>query len=358
MILTVTFICCFPAGITAIRDNGTNNGDLFNLSTLFQQGNDKTIYIPDHITPNNVSYHLSTKGFTIEWWYFEAICDNGYNAVVNIILWSKNHIGLCITHLNIFHLDDPDEFFTTRKVHSMQRFNGSISYPDIAIDGEQIIDFDQDAYEDSDEWIYTVKVELKGNAVDLRFVGRSPGWEGDTLGGYYGPVLPMADVTGTITINDKQVNVSGIGYHEHAHGISFPIRESGWYWGKIVGTNTSFFWGKMMDTIVHEQGRAGVFSRINESFVNIKPEYITMELSEYEFHQRRFIPTRFIFNISDPEYNIFINVTMKTIHIYHLPFGIINYWRYVLSITGEIISDGVVERLDDETQIMELMRFR
>lgn len=355
---TVLLLCFVPATINAINYSGRNQTVFSNRIIPFQGRNDETIYIPQNITPTNASYHPSSDRFTIEWWYFEGIFDNGYNAVVNIILWSRNHIGLCITHLNIFHVDDSDEFFTTRTVRSMQRFNGSTSYPDISIDGEQLINFDRDAFEKSDEWIYTVTVELEGNAVDLRFVGRSQGWVGNTLGGFYGPVLPMADVTGTIKINNKQINVSGLGYHEHAHGISFPIKESGWYWGKIVGDNASFFWGKMMDTIIHEQGRAGVFSKTNEGFINIRPEYIHMEMSEYVFHQRRFIPTHFVFTVSDPEQNIFINVTMKTVDIYHLPFGIINYWRYVLSITGKIVYEDVVEELHDETQIMELMRFR
>ncbi|MDG6219088.1 MAG: hypothetical protein QCI00_06580, partial [Candidatus Thermoplasmatota archaeon] len=163
--LSVLLICFFPATINAINYSGRNQPVFSNRTIFFQGENDEAIYTPTTITPTNVSYHPSTERFTIEWWYFEGICDNGYNAVVNIILFSRNNIGLCITHLNIFHLDDIDEFFTTRKVQSMQKFIGSTVYPDIIIDGEQLINFDRDAYEKSEEWIYTVTVELEGNAV-------------------------------------------------------------------------------------------------------------------------------------------------------------------------------------------------
>ena len=46
-------------------------------------------YVPRNITPKNASFHPSESKFTIEWWYFEGIFENGYNAVVNIILLSK-----------------------------------------------------------------------------------------------------------------------------------------------------------------------------------------------------------------------------------------------------------------------------
>lgn len=168
----------------------------------------------------------------------------------------------------------------------------------------------------------------------------------------------MADVQGTITFDDQVINVTGLGYHEHAHGVSFPVKEWGWYWGKIVGENTSLFWGKMMNTRWDEQARAGVFSIKDAGYQNIMPDYIQMELFNYSFDKRRFIPDTFIFDIYDPEKNIQINVTMTTLKIYHLPLGFFNYWRYIIQINGYIIYDDIKEELIDKIQIMELMRFR
>jgi len=317
-----------------------------------------TVYTPENITPADASYHPSPDTFTIEWWYFEGIFDNGYNAVVNILLWSKNNIGLCITHLNIFHESDPDEYFATRNIQPISLFQGSTSFPDIQVKNDQIVDFNAEQYNASGDWKYTVTIELDGNAANLTFIGRAPGWQGNTLGGFYGPVLPMADVFGEITIHGKTINVSGLGYHEHAHGIPFPVKESGWYWGKIVSNTTSFFWGKMMNTIFDEQGRAGVLCKENSSFINIEPTNIIMDFMDYEFHQKRFIPTTFHFTVSDPIQGIFINVTMTTEKIYHLPLGIFNYWRYLIKINGVIEYNGIQETLHDVTQIMEVMRFR
>ena len=319
---------------------------------------DDGMYHPNAITPENVSYHPSLDSFSLEWWYFEGIFDNGYNAVVNNILLSKNNIGVCITHLNIFHIDRPTDSFAKRIYTPFIFFNGSQQYPDIFVHGNQIIDFDEDAYLEDQQWRYHLTVDIEEYAVDLTFVGLSPGWEGETIGGMYGPVLPMASVNGTLFVDHEEVTVSGLGYHEHAQGITFPVREWGWYWGKIVGETSSLFWGKMMNTRWDEQARAGVFSVINESFTNIAPTNIEMMLTEYEFHCRRFIPTLFSYTILDDEQDIYIDVTMETVHVYHLPLGFFNYWRYIIKINGVITYQGVREELHDEPQIMELMRFR
>ena len=113
---------------------------------------DDVFYLPKAVTPANVSYHPSPDSFSLEWWYFEGIFDNGYNAVVNNILISKNNIGVCITHLNIFHIDRPTESFAKRIYTPFIFFNGSQQYPDIFVHGKQIIDFDEDAYEAEQQW--------------------------------------------------------------------------------------------------------------------------------------------------------------------------------------------------------------
>jgi len=359
--LSILFLLC----ISSLDGSGRHieNTDMAQLSktiahTTDQEIGNDIIYIPENITPIDASYHPSKEKFTIEWWYFEGIFDNGYNAVVNIILWSRNNIGICITHLNIFKSDDPTIFFSNRVVRSLSQFEGSETYPDISINGRKLIDFNQELYENTGMWNYNVSVELDGNRVALNFFGRTPGWQGNTFDGLYGPVLPMADATGEIVLNDELIMVQGLGYHEHAHGISFPVKESGWYWGKIVSDTMSFFWGKMMDSIIREQGRAGVFCMENHSFINIAPDMIEMSFFDYQFHKKRFIPTTFVFNVSDTANDISINVTITTLEVYHLPFSIINYWRYLILVHGEIIHNGVREELDNETQIMELMRFR
>lgn len=328
------------------------------MKKYIQEASNDAHYEPRNITPSNASYHLSDKKFNIEWWYFEGVFENDYNAVVNIIVASKKNLGLCITHLNIFHGHNISISFSKRKIQSINRFYGSESFPDILINGKQAIDFEQETYNASKKWVYHVTYELDGHAVDLKFVGLVPGWEGDVLGGNYGPVLPIADVRGTITLNNNVVNVTGLGYHEHAYGISFPIWEWGWYWGKIVGDTTSFTWGKMMNTFWSEQGRAGVLSKKNSSYINIAQEHIEMKLLDYEFHERRFIPTKFVFNVTDTHHKLFMNVTMTTVHIQHLPFGFLNYWRYLLKINGEIVYNNIREEINNKTQIMELMRFR
>lgn len=348
--LLVIISLSFPSGVVTSQIDDKHEIEDISMNDV--------LYIPENITPADASYHPSTDTFTIEWWYFEGIFDNGYNAVVNIILWSKNNLGICITHLNIFHETHLDDFFTTRTVQPMSLFQGSTSYPYILVNNDLLVDFDSEGYITSGSWEYSLNVSIDGNSVDLDFIGRAPGWQGNTLSGHYGPVLPMADVHGEITIHNKTIEASGLGYHEHAHGISFPVKESGWYWGKIVDNSSSFFWGKMMNTIFDEQGRAGVFCMENSNFINVKPSDIMMEFLEYQFHQRRFIPTKFVFNVSDMANDIHIDVTVTTEKIYHLPLGIFNYWRYLIKINGTIEYKDLHEELHNTTQIMEVMRFR
>ncbi len=330
--------------------------DLQEINTLEMKYEE--IYEPRNITPCNASYHISSDGFTIEWWYFEGIFDNGYNAVVNLILLSKNQVGICFSHLNIFHSNNSDEFYAKRMVQSMNHFSASKDYPQIQLWNNPVVMFNQTAYEMTHTWIYNLTYELDENAVNLTFTGETPGWEGPVLGGYYGPVLPIAQVCGTITINKKMINVTGLGYHEHAYGISFPFKEWGWYWGKIVGVNSSLFWGKMMNTRWKEQAHAGVFSLKDKGYTNIHPSVMSLILSNYCFHTRRFIPTAMSCTISDFEHDIFINVTLSAKTIYYLPLGLFHYWRYLVVLNGEIRYQSTVEYLLNEIQIMEVMRFR
>jgi hypothetical protein len=315
-------------------------------------------YEPYNITPKDAAYHPSTQKFTIEWWYFEGIFTNGYNAIVNVILLSKNNFGIFFTHLNIFHTNHTEQTFAKRIIHPMKHFNAQQTHPEIKIKNTPIIQFNTTAYNTTNTWIYTLTYNLNNHAVNLTFIGETPGWEGNTLNGKYGPVLPIAQVHGTIHINNKTINVTGLGYHEHAHGIAFPIKEWGWYWGKIVGTNSSLFWGKMMNTRWHEQARAGVFSIKNHTYTNINPEHITITLSNYIFQSRRFIPTTLTFTIADAENNIYINVTLTTKTIQYLPLGIFHYWRYLILLNGEIHYQETIEYLHNTPQIMEVMRFR
>ena len=232
IILGITYIFVFSSLNNIIYGRMEINQNDYEFLELFRnnpQRSDDISYNPRNITPINVSYHPSNDKFTIEWWYFEGIFDDGFNAVVNIILLSRKSIGVCISHLNIFHINDTSNYFAQRTYSNINQFYGYELYPDISVKGKKIVDFNQEEYNQSKKWIYDVTLEIEDNAVDLEFIGLSSGWEGDIIGGYYGPVLPRAKVSGTIKLDDTIMNVSDLGYHEHAYGISFPIKE----WGGI-----------------------------------------------------------------------------------------------------------------------------
>ena len=186
---------------TDIQINTSNDSIIAQQDTTNLLFNE-SYYYPTNITPQNASYHPSYNKLSLEWWYFEGIFDNGYTAIVNIILLSRNNIGICIAHLNIFHVNNSDASFAQRTYYPLSQFHGSTNYPDISIKENKIIDFNEAEYNFSKKWIYNLTFELNENAVDLEFLGVSDGWEGNVIGGFYGPVLPIADVKGTIKFGD------------------------------------------------------------------------------------------------------------------------------------------------------------
>ena len=216
---------------------------------------------------------------------------------------------------------------------------------------------DRERYNNTGEWVYHVSSDLGDLSVRLQFQGTIKGYKGRILRGWYGPELPKATVNGTLILNGEQINVSGLGYHEHAWGIHPPVWEYGWHWGKIVSDSFSLFWVKMMQTRWREQQRFAILGQDQSDYIHIHPENIRFKATNYTINNRRIIPAKFILNITDPKNSIYINLTMETINI-HLVSGRINrYWRYHVRVNGQITYGSITETLINKIQIMELVRF-
>lgn len=132
LIIFILLTTSFLSNVYATQETKTRISILEDSNKIQTNTNDK-MYEPRNITPKNVSYHPSNDRFTLEWWYFEGIFDNGYNAIVNIILVSKGNIGICISHLNIFHLNDSEIYYANREISPISSFEGSEQFPDIQI---------------------------------------------------------------------------------------------------------------------------------------------------------------------------------------------------------------------------------
>lgn len=316
----------------------------------------RPIYVPEDIDLRDAAFHRSHGRYHCEWWYFEGIFDNGYSVVLDVFICSKGYHGLCKLKLNIYN--DTESVVFLREVIPLREFEASEDVPFIKVSGKQIIELDRERYNSTGEWVYNVSIEIDNQEANLQFTGTTKGWKGEILRGWYSPVLPKATVEGTLILNGDKIDVSGLGYHEHAWGLTIPVWEWGWYWGKIVSDSFSLLWAKMMQTRSMEQQRFAILSQDQSGYVNMNPENIEFKATKYVFNKMRLIPTKFMLNVTDPDRSIYINVTMETINIQHMGFGVIHYCRYHVKVNGQISYGSSTEMIKDEIQIIELVRFR
>jgi len=325
----------------------------FTLKSLL---NPRPSYFPEDIDLKDATYHKSYGRYHVEWWYFEGIFENGYSIVAYVTICSKKSQGFCMLAMEVYK--DAKLKINLRKVYLLKEFEASDDFPFIKVSGKQIIKFDRERYNSTGERIYNVTFQINGQSAILQFTGTTNGWKGNILRGCYGPVLPKANVEGMLILNGKQINVSGLGYHEHAWQIPLLIWEWGWYWGKIVSDSFTLFWGKMMNTRWNEQTRVGILTQDQGSYINIDPKNIKIKATNYRYHNRRFIPTKFIINVSDKENSIYVNATIETVYIHQLWLGTPFYWRYHLRINGNISYGTTIEEIKDKIQVLEVVRFR
>ena len=192
-------------------------------------------YEPQDIDLRDAAFHRSHGRYLGGWWYFEGIFDNGYSAVCGISHFSREDRGFGALKLHIYN--NTKLIFNEKKLFTFKEFETSEEFPLIEVSGKQIMRLDRERYNSTGEWAINVSIEIEKYQANLQFVGTTKGWKGELLRGWYGPVLPKAEVEGTLTLNGEIINVSGLGYHEHSWNIPLTIWEWGWYWGKVVSEN-------------------------------------------------------------------------------------------------------------------------
>jgi hypothetical protein len=314
------------------------------------------IYIPQDINLKDAAYHKSSGRYNVEWWYFDTICYNGYSIAFSFGIISKDSRGIWILTLNIYNNAELE--FSKRKEVPIKDVYASEEFPFINVSRNNFMRLDRELYNSTGEWVYNISIEIDNQSAQLQFQGKSKGYMGEILRGWYGPVLPKAMVNGTLFLNGETIYVNGSGYHEHAWGITLPVWEWGWYWGKIESGSFSIQWAKMMQTQWRKQAQAAVLSPNQSEYININPENIKIKVSNYIYDHWRMIPTKFILNITDPENSIFVNVTLETINVHHEGKTLMHYYRYHVKVNGQITYGSTLETINGRVQIMEFMRFR
>jgi len=310
-------------------------------------------FAPQDITLADDAFHgTGVLPFT-EWWYFDAMFDNGYSTQMSIRIISVYGKQMALMRLDFYK----NSVFISHQSQSyyLNEIVASSTVPLVQLQGKTIMIGSWD--NSTGNFIYDVSFDFSGNAAALRFVGCTKGWKGllDSGAGW-AVILPRADVTGTITVNDTTMNVTGVGYHDHDWDVKSRMAVSfGWFWGKIDSSNFTATWATILTTRATLQPIM-VVNKKNAGYIAIPSETIWFSAKDVHLDHFMFLP-RF-FNIETMTDTVFLVVNMEVISVNHERFmGFMNYWRYHVKCSGIFMVDGHAETVDG-VFIAEYLRFR
>jgi len=314
-------------------------------------GADDFVFYPEDITLKDDAFHGSDSLQFIEWWYFDAIFDNGYSIQMNVVVISIVDQYLVTARLNVYK--DGEIESMQKETYIKSEFYASQSIPCVILDGKQVLNGYIDQI--SGEWIYDVTFEFDEVKTELQFIGTAKGWKGNTPISDWAVILPKAGVTGSITLIDKEIQVVGTGYHDHNWDVKIDACINfGWIWGKINSNNYAVVWSSIMKTRLSGQPLLVVNNGTHE-YINIKPENIYITTEDFSMENWRLIPHKFTVIVNTED--VSLHVTMTTVATNHIGIGLIQYWRYHVKCIGSITVNSQTETIN-EMQTAELMRFR
>ena len=307
------------------------------------------VFSPKPITLSDDSYHgANTVDFT-EWWYFDALLNDGYSIQMIFQVIGLLNQSVLSVKMNMYQngkltadadkIYFPNEFFISKET------------PLIKINGKQVMK----GYIDQDQWIYDITLDINDVAAEVRFVGSTIGWKGVVPLGEWAVIMPKADVSGTVSINKKQIAVSGTGYHDHNWDLTAKagLQYFGWFWGKITTDTTTVVWSSLLNSMF-EGDPILVINKGTQQYQSIDSSHIQFTTDDFSLDNGKLIPHKFVLRATAD--TISLSLTMNVETIQHVKVGTINYWRYHVHCLGSITVDSQTE-IVDQMQIAEFMRF-
>jgi len=322
-----------------------------------KKANDKSI--AQDIQPIDDAFRGPTKYVATEWWYFDAIFNNNYSAVISFTKSSKKNL-LSFPTIEIYKNGE----FVVRAIkrYIFQDFQISKQIPFVKLFNDKVIEFDSDRFNNRGEWVYNISLKIDNHETNLVFKGTTKGWKikSKTVGSWT-VALPKASVDGDIVVHGNRLKVEGIGYHDHnwiSGSLSTVLNLRCWYWGKILGKTLGIVWANVINTSSEEELLA-VVNQDNQGYFPIDSKNIYFNSNKFIRNYGRKMPTSFTLKIDDIVNNtpIFVDLKMdvKGIHRRFKRMLISPYWRYHVKATG-IISLGSIKETINSTQIMEFFR--
>jgi predicted secreted hydrolase len=302
------------------------------------------------------AYHDSkAKRFT-EWWYFDAIFDNGYSIGLNIRVLSiiKNKFVPIYKRTDIYK--EGKLIKHHRKKYRLKDFEASKEKPSVRIAGKEVIN----GYIDkkTGDLTYDLSFSFEDVSADLQFIASTKGWKGNNPGGDgWAVIIPRAEVKGKIKVNNEEINVKGIGYHDHNWDVRYAAAKNnhGWFWGKIYSKSYTVTWATIYKNKDIGQPLL-VVNENNKGYINFKPEEIKFIGDKLKIQNKKMIPHHFILEADNGKAKL--KFSMDTEEFHHDKVMVrYHYWRYHMMCNGIITIDNKTESVKD-TQIAEFLRFK
>jgi hypothetical protein len=305
------------------------------------------------ITLKDDAFHGRGNLPFIEWWYFDAKFENGYTMILGIQVIDLIVMDAVTTRLTIYN--QGVVVIKSIEKHPLRELSASSEVPSVTIAGKQLILGTYDSF--NDRFVYNVTIEVSEGSLSLQFIGCTKGWKRQQqTNDWWAVILPRAAVTGTMTLGNMKMDVTGTGYHDH-NWLVRPgiIGNFGWLWGTCHSSNYTITWAELCPTRLMKHPILVVNCK-DDGFLDIPSETIWFSIKDTHIDHLKPIP--WFINIETMTEKVFLVINMKVISVDYTKFlGFINYWQYHIQCTGTIIKDSRMETIKG-VSIMEYLRFR
>lgn len=295
---------------------------------------EKTLLVDD-------AFHGLTTPPSTEWWYFDAVFNNGYSIHIGFEVFSIFKKMFQLIRLDIYK--EGDLISHTRKFIFLKNIKISKENPFVNISSGNTVK----GRISNGKLLYDITVNLKEASADLQFIGYNNGFKGRVPGSNWVVMLPRADVKGLIRVKDEWIHVEGVGYHDHNWGITpgTILNNYGWIWGKVYSDNYTIIWADVFKT--KEEGfPLLVLCRKRKDFINFEPSCFKIKLKNIKKQSGCRIPYGFTIVAEKNNISINIDVKVKSIH-YSSVFRTIKYWRYHVENIGMIRIGDIEEKISN-----------
>lgn len=204
------------------------------------------------LDPAEDADHYSPERDFFEWWYFDAVFENGWRMVA--ILHSSLYNAVDHKPTVDIRLTPPqgDSVLAIGR-YPRSAYQASNTHCDVRIAGCRAVQEPSGAYR--------LTLDEGGVSVELLYQPLAPGWRPGTgylfldpsTGHYFKWVvpLPLARVAGVLKLGEQSLSVQGTGYHDHNWG-NFVLADafSHWYWGRFLASHPGETWSLVFGDVV------------------------------------------------------------------------------------------------------------